>query len=210
MSMKKCKECGKDVSSKAKVCPNCGKKLKMGFFKKMLIVFGVIIIIIIIASTGNKETSPSASSTNQLKTEQKSKESITAKIGDEITVGHFVYRVNNIQYKKTIGNEFASETADGVFLIINISIKNQSKETRTLDGSMFKLVDSDDIVFEHSNKGSTALMMVDMETLFLKECQPKIQTSGYLVFEVPNRTDKYLLQLSGGFWSGATASVVLQ
>lgn len=26
MAMKKCKECGKEISKDAKVCPNCGKK----------------------------------------------------------------------------------------------------------------------------------------------------------------------------------------
>lgn len=34
MAMVTCIECGKEVSSEAKTCPHCGKKLKMDFFDK--------------------------------------------------------------------------------------------------------------------------------------------------------------------------------
>lgn len=45
MAMKKCKSCGNEVSKSAKVCPNCGQKLKMGFWAK----FGIGLVIIIVA-----------------------------------------------------------------------------------------------------------------------------------------------------------------
>jgi len=35
--LKKCSSCGHDVASSAKTCPNCGKKLKMGFFLQLII-----------------------------------------------------------------------------------------------------------------------------------------------------------------------------
>lgn len=36
-SLVACKSCGKEVAKGAKVCPHCGKKLKMGFFLKLII-----------------------------------------------------------------------------------------------------------------------------------------------------------------------------
>ena len=51
--------------------------------------------------------------------------------------------------------------------------------------------------------------MAGGNTLFLKQSQPHIQTSGLLVFEVPDKSSDYRLLLSGGFWSGATAQVRL-
>jgi len=36
--LKDCKSCGKEVAKSAKVCPNCGKKLKMGWFLKLIIL----------------------------------------------------------------------------------------------------------------------------------------------------------------------------
>lgn len=42
MALVACKECGKEVSKSAKKCPNCGAKLRMGFFAKVfLFIFGL-------------------------------------------------------------------------------------------------------------------------------------------------------------------------
>ncbi len=130
------------------------------------------------------------------------------KIGDAIEVGNFVYRVDEIQFKKKLGNEFINETADGIFLLVPVTIKNVSKESRTIDNSMFKLTDEQGTEYESSNNGTTAVEMSGGKTLFLKQCQPNIQTSGLLVFEVPAK-GVYDLQLSGGFWSGKTKAVKL-
>jgi len=43
MSMKKCKECGSEISSSAKVCPKCGKKLKHTGIR---VLAGILIIFI--------------------------------------------------------------------------------------------------------------------------------------------------------------------
>lgn len=45
-----CKECGKELSKKAEICPNCGCRVKKkSFFKQLGIVFlGIIIFIIIV------------------------------------------------------------------------------------------------------------------------------------------------------------------
>jgi hypothetical protein len=40
-----CKACGKDVAKSAKVCPHCGKKLKMGMMLKALL--GIVAIIVV-------------------------------------------------------------------------------------------------------------------------------------------------------------------
>ena len=51
MALKKCSECGKEISSEAKICPNCGKKqITIG---KVIswIAFGILVIWII--SLGN-------------------------------------------------------------------------------------------------------------------------------------------------------------
>lgn len=45
-----CKSCEKEVASSAKVCPHCGKRLKMGMFKKVLIGFVGLIVVIIALS----------------------------------------------------------------------------------------------------------------------------------------------------------------
>lgn len=145
-----------------------------------------------------------ASSTKQIsesKPEQK-------KIGDFVEVGNFVYKVKNIAFTKHLGNEFIHETADGIYLIVWLSIKNISKESRIVDNALFKLTDNSGTEYEPSLNGITALEMSGGKTLFLKQCQPNITTSGFIVFEVPEK-GIYNLLLSGGFFDSKKASVRL-
>lgn len=130
------------------------------------------------------------------------------KIGDQIEVGNFSYVVNSAKFAKTIGNEFIEETADGMFLLVNVTFRNNDNEEHTLDNSFFKLTDANGTEFESSTSGSTALELSGKKTLFLKQCNPHISKSGLLVFEVPEK-GIYYLHLSGGFWSGKTAVVKL-
>ena len=60
MAMKICKDCGTEVSTSAKTCPKCGRKLKGGGF---FVVFGLAIIIFTIigvASTLGDNTTTSS------------------------------------------------------------------------------------------------------------------------------------------------------
>lgn len=130
------------------------------------------------------------------------------KIGDEISVEHFVYKVNGIKFAKTLGNDFAIETADGIFLLVDLNSKNIDTEEHTLDNNMFKLIDEKGVEYECSTDGTTALEMSGKKTLFLKQHNPNIQKQGFIVFEVPQK-GVYNLMLSGGFWTGKTAKVKL-
>lgn len=48
MALIKCKECGKEISDKAKVCPNCGAPLEKGEFHKELTAAKRVLIVVII------------------------------------------------------------------------------------------------------------------------------------------------------------------
>lgn len=60
--MRKCKDCGAEISKSAKVCPNCGRKQK-NTIKTIIIVLVVLFIIGAIASIGGE----SEENTNKLK-----------------------------------------------------------------------------------------------------------------------------------------------
>lgn len=47
MSLVKCKECGKEISDTAKLCPNCGVQIKQKYNKRIKIIISVIILIVI-------------------------------------------------------------------------------------------------------------------------------------------------------------------
>lgn len=62
MSLVKCKECGKDVSTKAKECPNCGcsvaytTKLRWYFWVPLLVVIVMVFVYSNLPDTTNLET----------------------------------------------------------------------------------------------------------------------------------------------------------
>lgn len=148
------------------------------------------------------------SETQQVSQEQE-EQPVESSIGTPIEIGHFVYTVQSVQFRKTVGNSFFGETADGIYLIVNLSIKNISKETRTLDGSLFAVTDKSGVKYEYSVDASTALELSGSKTLFLKDCQPNITTKGVLAFEVPQK-DEYYLHLVGSFWGSKSARVLLK
>lgn len=192
------------------------QKKKMTLGKKILVGIGALFVIGLIGSQFDEDSnsgvkmasSNAAPNDNISSSNEDDNKPIYTKIGDQIEVGNFSYLVNNAKFAKTIGDDFAKETADGIFLIISVTFRNNDNEEHTLDNSFFKLTDENGTKFDSSTEGETALEMSGQETLFLKQCNPHITKSGLLIFEVPEKK-VYDLHLSGGFWSGKTAVVKL-
>lgn len=68
MALKNCKECGKEVSSSANKCPNCGKDQRNWFMRhKILSIIGALIILMIIGAAMNPKT-PNTTPTNNSNT----------------------------------------------------------------------------------------------------------------------------------------------
>lgn len=72
MAMTKCKECGKEVSNKAKVCPHCGIKnpgLKMKEVIGGLAIIGLIAAVAVKCSGGDDQPTAAAQSSADCQTE---------------------------------------------------------------------------------------------------------------------------------------------
>jgi hypothetical protein len=67
--LKKCSSCSHDVDRSAKSCPNCGKKLKMGFFLKLIIFVIVLGVISAIFSQTKEEKEAEIKSISSSKAE---------------------------------------------------------------------------------------------------------------------------------------------
>ena len=80
MALTTCSECKHQVSEKAKACPHCGAKLKMGIFKKSLLIFFGLVIVGSIFSESAK--SPSENN-NSLSPEEKAAAEKAKKRKDE-------------------------------------------------------------------------------------------------------------------------------
>ena len=73
MAIRKCKECGADVSSSAKECPQCGKDQRNFFMKHKIITFVLIVVVIagIGGALGGNNTNPTNSRTSTSITSEK-------------------------------------------------------------------------------------------------------------------------------------------
>lgn len=176
--------------------------------------FGLFIIMgAIIPPSENRETHQTTSTPvvqESSVVEKKSpKQEIESSLGKPIEIGYFIYTIQNVSFRKTVGDEYFEETADGIYMLVNLSIKNISNETRTLDGSLFAVTDINGTKYEFSTNASSALEMSGKKTLFLKDCQPNITTKGCLVFEVPEKGE-YYLHLIGSFWGVESVRVLLK
>ena len=59
MAIQKCHECGKDVSTTAKACPNCGASVKKPLLQKNIGCFGIVISLLIFLWVVSKFSAPS-------------------------------------------------------------------------------------------------------------------------------------------------------
>jgi hypothetical protein len=193
-----CKTCGKEVSSSANVCPNCGEKLKMGFFKKLLLgVGGFIILLILVGIFAGKHESTSTKKEEPVYTVDvegvgKVKGIIRSNVG---------LAIGDIKKTKTLGdNRFAQANAQGEFIVIRLIVSNNQNDAITMDANSFKIIDDKNREFSHSTQGDMALAASSnkKEIIFLKKINPGITTDGYLVFDVPSDISGAKLQVRGG------------
>ena len=115
MAMKKCKECGNEVSTKAESCPKCGAvlKKKTGCLTYLVTGFLVLIILGVIGSLMNEQTTKSSS-----KPEAGFK---MPSIGKQIVTFDEYQRIENgMSYKQVVGiigaegEEMSRNKIDGV------------------------------------------------------------------------------------------------
>lgn len=172
MAMIKCPECGKDVSDKAKVCPNCGVKIKRKS-KKIPIIILVIVLLILglvgafIWETNNKtnkthENKQTAKSSSVEKTDEKTssgfeedkKESTTIQKNQSINIANKCefsitgYEINNVIEPTTQDGYYTYFEADtgSVFVDIKMNIKNLNSTSVQQD----EILDSVKLVYDGS------------------------------------------------------------
>lgn len=94
MAMKQCKECGADVSSSAKVCPQCGKKLKHTGLRVFLGLIVVLFALGALASMGGNTTQTSSQTKPQENFTLVSDKRVTDSIGTTYIEGEIKNNTN--------------------------------------------------------------------------------------------------------------------
>lgn len=213
---KKCPKCREDILKSAKRCKHCQGDLRNWFARhKVMTGILVIIVLIIIASAGGKKDkggnktidSNLASPDTAAKPEEQK-----YKMNDKVPVGYFIFSVGSVKNLEEISDGFTKRKAAGIYKIVGIAAFNADKESRYLDNSMFKLLDSKGRIYDNSVEGSMAVSTNSNGemNLFLKQISPSLATGGILVFDVPDNADGFRLEVSGGFGSPEKRYIELQ
>ncbi len=123
MAMKKCKECGEEISSSAKKCPKCGKDQR-NFFMKHPVLYTIVILIIIgvVASSGGNTNN------NTTQTNGGSSETTTSTKKEKFTLED---------------DHIGSSDQYGMSYTIEGSIKNNTDKQYSYVQVTFNLYDSD-------------------------------------------------------------------
>ena len=104
--MKKCPDCGKEVSKSAKRCPNCGKKLKKPIV--LFVILGIIVIATIGAALGGGN--------NENSQEEKFTHAVTNSYADELGLSYYIegtVQNNTDKEYSYVQIEFVCYDADG-------------------------------------------------------------------------------------------------
>jgi len=138
-----------------------------------------------------KNVSAEANSTTQQQSSQNNQQADETidlfYAGDKVEVGSFAYTINSYDVTDKIGQSvagtFMGEKADGIFLVLDITIENVAKESKTFVGDNVKIIDDQNRLFEHDSIAE--LYLPDNQKLTLEQMQPGLPKRGKLVFDVP-------------------------
>ena len=207
MALVKCKECGNEISSKAEQCPHCG--VKINNVESCCSSCGCLILIVFfMMSCAAIQESSHSSGLNSAKTENliaKATKTIkTYKKGETVHVGYWSYCIWDYEWtNKLSDNEYINEEPDYTFLKINISVRNNAKDSSILP--RFNLIDSNGNEYDRTNKA----IFVKNNFNVLEQLNPTLSKQGYIFFDVP-KNKKYKLKLSGGNLSSEFTYITLE
>ena len=180
MAMKKCKECGEEISSSAKKCPKCGKDQR-NFFMKHPVLYTILIIIIIAVATSFGGNNTGNTTENQVQ------ENIY-NIGDAISNEKYEITIKNVSTATKVGTQYLnSQPAEGgVYICVDFTYKNVSTEPiSSWDFPTVKLVDSNGVEYSSDISASSYYATEkDPNRKVASDLNPGITVTDNKVFEI--------------------------
>lgn len=161
-------------------------------------------------STATQTTSSTEQATNDKKeetavseesksAEKKSAAQAIPKIGEVTKVGDVEYIVNSKSVSQNVGGEYG-KTANGSYLILNVTVKNSGKKSITVTNDFFKLLKGDT---EYETDSLAGVYANEEGKFFLSELNPENSITGNVVFDLNSETANapgLVLQVQTGVW----------
>ena len=119
--------------------------------------------------------------------EIKDNEFVYPKIGDKTDFGDFYCVVDNVQFLQSIGNYSVSVKADGIYLLIDLTITNYTNRPINLNSGMFEIRDMDYNTYRVAQNTLPYLNLMDRKSILYEEVSPKIPKRISFLYEVTIR-----------------------
>jgi len=156
------------------------------------IIFFIILGVILDQSTPSNNP-PSA---NNVESAPKPETQIFS-IGQKIAISDIKYTVDEAATALTIGSEYINEEADGIFVIISLTVENDRNREIFLSSNDFKLKDSQDRRYNADNSAGMYLNTMGYNAFMFKTLGAGLKTSGEVIFDVPADDKGLVLEISG-------------
>lgn len=190
--------------------------------RKFLVSVGTVGTIAIAGCSGDTESESTSASSNEEESidsseeEQSESDSVpTHEIGDSFTVGDgdqtVEYIVNSASTANAIGGEYTQQEANGIYLIVELEMTNQTGETIDVSSNHLKAVDSEGNQFDADTGAGIYLSQdsrFDTEGISFEQLNPGLSVDGAVIFDVAPGAGYGLLVEPVGFFSSANPHLV--
>lgn len=217
MSMKKCKECGEEISSSAKKCPKCGKDQR-NFFMKHPVIYTILILIVVsaITSGSGEETAPTSKTT--LSTDNTSI-SQTGKNTGDVSVENSsktTYNVGEIFENDYIAVKYVSMDDDFKGYSRYADIKANHKIVK-LEFEFENVSDTDQIISDYNfncyadGYDCEKFYMVSDDYYGLSaDLSTGKKRKGSIYFQVPKEATTIVVEYEADYWSNQKVEFIVK
>ena len=129
-----------------------------------------------------------------------------ARVGDKLTLKGTTYQVTSARTAKSVGDEYVGAQANGVFVLVDLSLTNRKKEPATISESEIKLIGGNGSEYSQSTDAQFSL---DNAFFILEEIQPGVTQTGTLVYDLPPKAVKGAMLRVEDFWSDSFGEIKL-
>ncbi|WP_435830900.1 DUF4352 domain-containing protein [Microtetraspora glauca] len=128
-----------------------------------------------------------------------SREARAAGIGDVVEDGKFSFKVTKLDTASKVGDDVLGKSAQGEFVLVNVTVKNIGDEAQSFAGDAQKLLDASGK--EYSADSEAALYLGESKSLY-EQVNPGNSVRGVVLFDVPKGTEPVAIELHDSVFSG--------
>lgn len=155
-------------------------------------------------TTEEPQVTPADGTTTQPTVEESA--AAAAGVGDTLTLEGTSYTVTDAVTAKKVGEEFTEVEADGVFVIVKLTLENQKDEPATIVEDLVRLQGGNG---KEYTTDFDAAIAFDNPLLLAEEIQPELAKKVVAVYDVPKKAVKGAKLLVKDFWTDSTGEIDL-